>query len=156
VNELLFSGRNRNAGIREQDMLKVSPLRGTEGSNPVSYGRQSANLRFLSGGAKSAGRRGGNYGIDYLGPDCAALGLLGIYLYDPNGIPLEFACQPEDGEAHRRCSPASLRRKRKRVANWRPYRASLLNGSKHASSHCPSDRATSVLKRWSAVARGYT
>ena len=36
VSELLFSGRNRSAGIREQDMLKVSPLRGTEGSNPVS------------------------------------------------------------------------------------------------------------------------
>ena len=26
-------------------------------------------------------------------------GLLGIYFYDPNGIRLEFACQPEDGEA---------------------------------------------------------
>jgi hypothetical protein len=100
----------------------VGLCRGTSGSNPFPSGRQSANLRFLSGGAKSAGRRGGNYGIDYIGPDCAALGLLGIYLYDPNGIPLEFACQPEDGEAHRRCSPASLRRKRKRVANWRPYR----------------------------------
>ena len=25
-------------------------------------------------------------------------GLLGIYFYDPNGIRLEFACQPEDGE----------------------------------------------------------
>jgi hypothetical protein len=25
--------------------------------------------------------------------------LLGIYFYDPNGIRLEFACQPEDGEA---------------------------------------------------------
>jgi len=26
-------------------------------------------------------------------------GLLGIYFYDPNGTRLEFACQPEDGEA---------------------------------------------------------
>jgi hypothetical protein len=25
--------------------------------------------------------------------------LLGIYFYDPNGIRLEFACQPEDGDA---------------------------------------------------------
>jgi len=25
--------------------------------------------------------------------------LLGIYIYDPNGIRLEFACQPDDGEA---------------------------------------------------------
>jgi hypothetical protein len=25
-------------------------------------------------------------------------GLLGLYFYDPNGIRLEFACQPEDGE----------------------------------------------------------
>jgi len=26
-------------------------------------------------------------------------GLMGVYFYDPNGIRLEFACQPEDGEA---------------------------------------------------------
>lgn len=26
-------------------------------------------------------------------------GLLGVYFYDPNGIRLEFACQPDDGEA---------------------------------------------------------
>lgn len=26
-------------------------------------------------------------------------GLLGIYFYDPNGIRLEMACQPADGEA---------------------------------------------------------
>jgi catechol 2,3-dioxygenase-like lactoylglutathione lyase family enzyme len=38
------------------------------------------------------------HGIDYIGPS-AAPGLLGIYFYDPNGIRLEFACQPEDGEA---------------------------------------------------------
>jgi hypothetical protein len=30
--------------------------------------------------------------------DPAAPRLLGIYFYDPNGIRLEFACQPEDGE----------------------------------------------------------
>ena len=37
--------------------------------------------------------------IDYIGPIAQLPGLLGIYFYDPNGIRLEFACQPEDGEA---------------------------------------------------------
>jgi len=37
-------------------------------------------------------------GIDYIGPIPQLPGLLGIYFYDPNGIRLEFACQPEDGE----------------------------------------------------------
>ena len=37
-------------------------------------------------------------GIDYIGPIPQLSGLLGIYFYDPNGIRLEFACQPEDGE----------------------------------------------------------
>jgi catechol 2,3-dioxygenase-like lactoylglutathione lyase family enzyme len=37
-------------------------------------------------------------GIDYIGPIPQLPGLLGIYFYDPNGIRLEFACQPEDGD----------------------------------------------------------
>ena len=37
-------------------------------------------------------------GIEYIGPIPQLPGLLGIYFYDPNGIRLEFACQPEDGE----------------------------------------------------------
>jgi catechol 2,3-dioxygenase-like lactoylglutathione lyase family enzyme len=37
-------------------------------------------------------------GIDYIGPIPQLPGLLGIYFFDPNGIRLEFACQPEDGE----------------------------------------------------------
>src|SRR5438309_746953 len=37
-------------------------------------------------------------GIDYIGPIPQLPGLLGIYFHDPNGIRLEFACQPEDGE----------------------------------------------------------
>ena len=37
-------------------------------------------------------------GIGYIGPIPQLPGLLGIYFYDPNGIRLEFACQPEDGE----------------------------------------------------------
>lgn len=37
-------------------------------------------------------------GIDYNGPIPQLPGLLGIYFYDPNGIRLEFACQPEHGE----------------------------------------------------------
>jgi hypothetical protein len=38
-------------------------------------------------------------GIDYIGPIPQLPGLLSIYFYDPSGIRLEFACQPEDGEA---------------------------------------------------------
>ena len=37
--------------------------------------------------------------IPYNGPIPQLPGLLGIYFYDPNGFRLEFACQPEDGEA---------------------------------------------------------
>ena len=38
-------------------------------------------------------------GIDYIGPIPQLPGLLGIYFYDPNGIRLEFACQPADGDS---------------------------------------------------------
>jgi catechol 2,3-dioxygenase-like lactoylglutathione lyase family enzyme len=38
-------------------------------------------------------------GIDYIGPIPQLPGLLGLYFYDPNGIRLEFACQPGDGPA---------------------------------------------------------
>ena len=51
-----------------------------------------------------------SHGIDYIGPIAQLPGLLGIYFYDPNGIRLEFACQPEDGEAPA-VIPASPRRK---------------------------------------------
>ena len=37
-------------------------------------------------------------GIEYIGPIPQLPGLVGIYFLDPNGIRLEFACQPEDGE----------------------------------------------------------
>jgi len=37
-------------------------------------------------------------GIDYVGPIPQLPGLVGIYFMDPNGIRLEFACQPDDGE----------------------------------------------------------
>ena len=37
-------------------------------------------------------------GIDYIGPIPQLPALLGIDFYDPNGIRLEFACQPEDAE----------------------------------------------------------
>ena len=40
-----------------------------------------------------------SHGIDYIGPIPQLPGLLGICFYDPNGIRLEFARQPEDGEA---------------------------------------------------------
>jgi catechol 2,3-dioxygenase-like lactoylglutathione lyase family enzyme len=38
------------------------------------------------------------HGIAYIGPIPQLPGLVGVYFYDPNGIRLEFACQPEDGE----------------------------------------------------------
>ena len=37
-------------------------------------------------------------GIEYIGPIPQLPGLVGIYFIDPNGIRLEFACQPGDGE----------------------------------------------------------
>lgn len=37
-------------------------------------------------------------GVDYIGPIPQLPGLVGIYIVDPNGIRLEFACQPGDGE----------------------------------------------------------
>jgi len=36
--------------------------------------------------------------IDYIGPIPQLPGLVGIYFFDPNGIRLEFASQPTDGE----------------------------------------------------------
>lgn len=38
------------------------------------------------------------HNIPYTGPTPQLPGLLGIYFYDPNGIRLEFACQPDDGD----------------------------------------------------------
>lgn len=38
-------------------------------------------------------------GISYIGPIEQLPGMWGIYFYDPNGIRLEMACQPADGEA---------------------------------------------------------
>jgi catechol 2,3-dioxygenase-like lactoylglutathione lyase family enzyme len=37
-------------------------------------------------------------GVEYIGPIPQLPGLEGIYFIDPNGIRMEFACQPEDGE----------------------------------------------------------
>jgi catechol 2,3-dioxygenase-like lactoylglutathione lyase family enzyme len=38
------------------------------------------------------------HGMEYNGPLPQLPGLMGIYFYDPNGIRLEVACQPADGE----------------------------------------------------------
>ena len=43
-------------------------------------------------------RRLKSRGIDYIGPIPQLPGLVGIYFTDPNGIRLEFACQPADGD----------------------------------------------------------
>jgi catechol 2,3-dioxygenase-like lactoylglutathione lyase family enzyme len=42
-------------------------------------------------------RRLKRHDIAYIGPIPQLPGLMGIYFYDPNGIRLEFACQPADG-----------------------------------------------------------
>ena len=47
---------------------------------------------------KEIERRLKERGIPYYGPLPQLPGLLGIYFYDPNGIRLEFACQPADGD----------------------------------------------------------
>ncbi len=39
------------------------------------------------------------HNISYIGPVPQLPGLDGIYFIDPNGIRLEFACQPADGDA---------------------------------------------------------
>jgi catechol 2,3-dioxygenase-like lactoylglutathione lyase family enzyme len=39
-----------------------------------------------------------SHNVAYSGPIPQLAGLLGIYFYDPNGIRLEFCCQPDDGE----------------------------------------------------------
>jgi hypothetical protein len=39
-----------------------------------------------------------DHGIDYIGPVEQGPGMYGIYFFDPNGVRLEFACQPEQGE----------------------------------------------------------
>lgn len=38
------------------------------------------------------------YGVEHTPPIPQLPGLLGIYFYDPNGIRVEMACQPADGE----------------------------------------------------------
>ncbi|NKB19902.1 MAG: hypothetical protein GKS01_05080 [Alphaproteobacteria bacterium] len=37
-------------------------------------------------------------GIEYNGPTPQLPGLIGLYFFDPNGIRMEMACQPADGE----------------------------------------------------------
>ena len=58
--------------------------------------------------------------IQFVGPIPQLPGLLGIYLYDPNGIRLEFACQPGDGE-----SPSVLACNRQTQVEARDELASL-------------------------------
>ena len=58
----------------------------------------AARHRARPAAAATARPAGGAQEVDYIGPIPQLPGLLGIYFYDPNGIRLEFACQPEDGE----------------------------------------------------------
>jgi catechol 2,3-dioxygenase-like lactoylglutathione lyase family enzyme len=37
-------------------------------------------------------------GVEYVGPIPQLPGLMGIYFIDPNGMRMEFACQPADGD----------------------------------------------------------
>jgi hypothetical protein len=81
-----------------------------------------------------------SHGIDYIGAIAQIPGLFGIYFYDPNGIRLEFTCQPDDGEA-----PAviSCVTRTKAEARDEPatLRASRPSGSKCASPHCAGDKS---------------
>src|SRR5437764_288652 len=70
-------------------------------SQPV-IGTPSARCSIVPLSSRPSGsgrsRRLRSRRIEYIGPIPQLPGLLGIYFYDPNGIRLEFACQPEDGE----------------------------------------------------------
>jgi hypothetical protein len=81
-----------------------------------------------------------SHGIDYIEAIAQIPGLFGIYFYDPNGIRLEFTCQPDDGEA-----PAviSCVTRTKAEARDEPatLRASRPSGSKCASPHCAGDKS---------------
>ena len=57
----------------------------------VSFVVTPAEFQAIEGRLKA-----GN--IDYIGPIPQLPGLMGIYFIDPNGIRLEFCCQPEDGD----------------------------------------------------------
>ena len=81
-----------------------------------------------------------SHGIDYIGPIAQLPGLLGIYFYDPNGIRLEFACQPEDGEAPA-VIPCVIQTKAQARDEFATYPAPRLNGSRCASPRCQGDRS---------------
>jgi NAD(P)-dependent dehydrogenase (short-subunit alcohol dehydrogenase family) len=64
----------------------------------ILFAREGARVAVTAERFREVEARLKSQGIDYIGPIAQLPGLLGIYFYDPNGIRLEFACQPEDGE----------------------------------------------------------
>ncbi len=62
------------------------------GMQPVAFTVTASRFKDIE-------RRLEQHGVPHSGAIPQMPGLLGIYFYDPNGLRLEFACQPEDGEA---------------------------------------------------------
>ena len=62
-------------------------------------GMQHVAFTVTASRFKDIERRLEEHGVPHSGAIPQMPGLLGIYFYDPNGLRLEFACQPEDGEA---------------------------------------------------------
>ena len=55
-------------------------------------------------------------GVPYQGPLEVLPGVFSIYVFDPNGIRLEFSCQPEDGEGEPRIIARAAQTKRVALA----------------------------------------
>ena len=61
-------------------------------------GMQHVAFTVTASRFKDIERRLERHGVPHSGVVPQLPGLLGIYFYDPNGLRLEFACQPDDGE----------------------------------------------------------
>ena len=61
-------------------------------------GMQHVAFTVTASRFKDIERRLERHGVPHSGVVPQLPGLLGIYFYDPNGLRLEVACQPDDGE----------------------------------------------------------
>lgn len=88
------------------------------------------------------------------GPIAQLPGIFGLYFYDLNGIRLEFACQPDDGEA-----PGVIicvtQTKAEARAELATLRESRLSGSKSVSLRCRSDRTGLAATAETALERSH-
>jgi hypothetical protein len=62
-------------------------------------------------------------GIEYQGPIEVLPGVYSVYVFDPNGIRLEFSCQPGDGEGEPRIVPGITMSKREALAELKTLSA---------------------------------